>query len=75
MNSYPAKRPEVSGPYLVSIKDRLGKDEYYFKAICFYSVNTELWSKYDSFDFENPVKEITESEVVGWISTGESFLG
>ncbi|MFA9390539.1 MAG: hypothetical protein ACERKD_12055 [Prolixibacteraceae bacterium] len=72
---YPKYKPAEDGLFLVSVKRPEGvKDFYFFKSIAKYDFDQDRWYRYESFN-ENPVGEIIQFDVVGWMELPGVFLG
>ncbi|GET25890.1 hypothetical protein [Prolixibacter sp. NT017] len=73
--SYPANKPEKSGPYVVSISRPVENGDYTFSYKAYYSAETDRWFKYNPFSDEKDVLEEITFKINGWIQNLPAYLG
>lgn len=64
--SYPERKPEQSGPYVVSIQRPYNNSDLTFKYVAYFNADSNEWFKYNPFEDENGILEKIDFRINGW---------
>ncbi|MGX9987546.1 hypothetical protein [Soonwooa purpurea] len=67
------EKPQISGPYIISITKPYSNGEYIFNYYAFFNLENNSWYKYDSEN--SKVGDKINEEIIGWIKGLTTYLG